>query len=863
MSGPVSSRCSWRAVPGLAAALRVARQERSAGESSEPRAGEKFITLERVSEGGDEPPCFLYLQCDPRGKEEILSLTVISQARNMEIYAKEEEYVGTSRGEVYLAASDSGNGTVTFYRKFLKMESPTPACKVKLLSHGGKERLLLRNITVELTASTVQCPRSFPPLGTSIDLGRVQTMMDCMGCKLSPGAQQLLSMVQHQQKQNLFPLGIQLQGLGCVCREGQLPGSGTAPRKGSSWTLPQADDFAALVSSVLEKQASGSSDLARTDLLPFLQNLCGQVNHMRIEERSAGHEPETRSEEHTMNLGCCELLMGPKVVWSLLSLLRFLWCLLPQTGFLHPDEFFQSAEVMAGDILHLQVFRPWEFLPSAPCRSVVFPFITSGISFWVIQSLQQLGILTNPPSSYVLLVLPRLSVTLASFLLDLCVYRVAQVWGAERWPALALLAGSYVTAVFYTRTWSNAVEGVLFALLLLLVSPAVAPGGSLATPVCSRAKQRCLLGVLLMAGFFNRPTFPAFALVPVLCWAGQGFRCGVLPMLKEWLWLLPSAAATAALFIVADSLYFAPAQQQNVSGLSFAARISQNAVFTPLNFLRYNLNSCHLAQHGAHPRLCHLLLNGMLLFGILHLSAVTAAMKACLHGLYQLAWVKRTQQMPPPSALLLFYFVPLALLSLFSHQEPRFLIPLILPLVLFSAAGRKTMQTKSAILCFNVCGALFFGVLHQGGLVPALSHLQQILHSESQQNTTSRITLLFSHTYMPPRFLLGIPQQNLLVDVVDLAGAEEQVLCRKLSELGHSSCCRESGRPALLKSESCRLLVITPGTVQPTIKKCGFPVERESSWFPHLSLEDPPRLASLYDDNWRDLLGLHILQVHN
>ncbi|XP_029466434.1 uncharacterized protein C10orf88 homolog isoform X2 [Rhinatrema bivittatum] len=221
----------------------------------------------------------------------------------MEIYAKEEEYVGTSRGEVYLAASDSGNGTVTFYRKFLKMESPTPACKVKLLSHGGKERLLLRNITVELTASTAQCPRSFPPLGTSIDLGRVQTMMDCMGCKLSPGAQQLLSMVQHQQKQNLFPLGIQLQGLGCVCREGQLPGSGTAPRKGSSWTLPQADDFAALVSSVLEKQASGSSDLARTDLLPFLQNLCGQVNHMRIEERSAGHEPETRSEEHTMNLG--------------------------------------------------------------------------------------------------------------------------------------------------------------------------------------------------------------------------------------------------------------------------------------------------------------------------------------------------------------------------------------------------------------------------------------------------------------------------------------------------------------------------------------------------------------------------------
>ncbi|PNI24241.1 PIGZ isoform 3 [Pan troglodytes] len=43
-----------------------------------------------------------------------------------------------------------------------------------------------------------------------------------------------------------------------------------------------------------------------------------------------------------------DLKMAVRVLWGGLSLLRVLWCLLPQTGYVHPDEFFQSPEVMAG-----------------------------------------------------------------------------------------------------------------------------------------------------------------------------------------------------------------------------------------------------------------------------------------------------------------------------------------------------------------------------------------------------------------------------------------------------------------------------------------------------------------------------------
>lgn len=43
-----------------------------------------------------------------------------------------------------------------------------------------------------------------------------------------------------------------------------------------------------------------------------------------------------------------DLKMALRVLWGSLGLLRLVWCLLPQTGYVHPDEFFQSPEVMAG-----------------------------------------------------------------------------------------------------------------------------------------------------------------------------------------------------------------------------------------------------------------------------------------------------------------------------------------------------------------------------------------------------------------------------------------------------------------------------------------------------------------------------------
>ena len=50
-----------------------------------------------------------------------------------------------------------------------------------------------------------------------------------------------------------------------------------------------------------------------------------------------------------------DMEMAARVLWGSLGLLRLFWCLLPQTGYVHPDEFFQSPEVMAGKAPHVRL----------------------------------------------------------------------------------------------------------------------------------------------------------------------------------------------------------------------------------------------------------------------------------------------------------------------------------------------------------------------------------------------------------------------------------------------------------------------------------------------------------------------------
>uniref|UniRef100_A0A2K5VWI9 Mannosyltransferase n=1 Tax=Macaca fascicularis TaxID=9541 RepID=A0A2K5VWI9_MACFA len=547
-----------------------------------------------------------------------------------------------------------------------------------------------------------------------------------------------------------------------------------------------------------------------------------------------------------------DLKMAVRVLWGGLGLLRVLWCLLPQTGYVHPDEFFQSPEVMAEDILGVQATRPWEFYPSSPCRTVVFPLLTSGSTFWLLRLWGELGPWPGLVSSYVLLVGPRLLLAALSFALDGVVYHLAPLLGADRWNALALLSGSYVTLVFYTRTFSNTIEGLLFAWLLVLVSPHVMWGPTCKEPVPGPWWHSWLLGGIVTAGFFNRPTFLAFAVVPLYLWGTRGAtNPGLKSLTREALVLLPGAALTAVVFVAMDSWYFS------------SSATSRTLVLTPVNFLHYNLNPQNLARHGTHVRLTHLAVNGFLLFGVLHAQALQAAwqqLQAGLQASLQMGLLRAlgawSLLSSPRSYLLLLYFMPLALLSAFSHQEARFLIPLLVPLVLLCSPQTQPVPWKGTVVLFNALGAFFFGCLHQGGLVPGLEYLEQVVHAPVLPSAPTHYTLLFTHTYMPPRHLLHLPGLGAPVEVVDMGGTEDWVLCQALKSFTRQPACQVAGGPWL-----CRVFVVTPGTTRGAVEKCSFPFKNETLVFPHLTLEDPPALSSLLSGAWRDHLSLHIVEL--
>ncbi|KFZ54791.1 GPI mannosyltransferase 4, partial [Podiceps cristatus] len=512
------------------------------------------------------------------------------------------------------------------------------------------------------------------------------------------------------------------------------------------------------------------------------------------------------------------------------------------------------------DILNLQVYYPWEFLSSSPCRTVVFPLMTSGVTYWLIKSLQQLDICSSCVNSYTLLVSPRLLFTVFSFILDYSVYRLAPFWEADPWKALVLLAGSYVTLVFYTRTFTNTLEGLLFALLMVLVSSRKSDG-SLAEPTGSP-----LIAIVTTAGFFNRPTFLAFALMPLLYWAALvvDSQKSIKTIVNRFLKLVLCACFTALVFITADTFYFTSVGLDSLYSIKESslfdvmAQLNEKVIVTPLNFLSYNLNPHNLALHGSHPRVTHFTVNGIMLFGILHILAICAGFKMLKKYILQLIRIKSRYHRSPGLSvrsegnpiLLLFYFVPLAFLSLFSHQEPRFLIPLILPLVLFSTSQNTAMKWKPIIIIFNVLGALLFGCLHQGGLIPCLFHLEQLLHSPESSNYPRHYTLLFAHTYMPPRSLLNIKKTDTHIEVIDMAGSEEAALCQTVGQRANDSTCHD-----------CRVFVIIPGTVRATLTNCGVSFNNETLIFPHLSMENPPQIPFLFSANWRSQLGLYILQA--
>uniref|UniRef100_A0A8D2CKD0 Protein associated with ABC transporters n=1 Tax=Sciurus vulgaris TaxID=55149 RepID=A0A8D2CKD0_SCIVU len=325
-----------------------------------PAPGQDLVRLSGTPDPRGGAPCFLDLSCDPERGEEVLALAILSSARNMEVYAG-EEYCGTGRGRRACCVGDGSEyEEIILCQKYLKLESSPQACKIKLLFFGEKQCVFISKIVYMRPTSANSSPSS-PALGSRIDLDKVQTIMESMGSKSSPGAQQLMNMVRFQQQRSCFLDQLQsvlgtagykhMAALQPSSTSGALdkssstpfpfrtgltsangtenvqtftdestrpPGAGRTPNRDACKTAPQnrsllENALKNAVSSFSPKKASDSS-LPSSELLPFLQNLCSRVNHLR-----GGHDAKWQENVSKPREGIVGVAMEEQPICSYLE----------------------------------------------------------------------------------------------------------------------------------------------------------------------------------------------------------------------------------------------------------------------------------------------------------------------------------------------------------------------------------------------------------------------------------------------------------------------------------------------------------------------------------------------------------------
>lgn len=496
-----------------------------------------------------------------------------------------------------------------------------------------------------------------------------------------------------------------------------------------------------------------------------------------------------------------------KFYWVLVAL-RFILTLIPQTGYIHPDEYFQFIEPISGDYFDIDVHKPWEFNSTFPIRTALIPKITVGVPYFILRTIfpyvsYYLGVSLKTP--YFLVIFPRILMCCLSFGSDYCLYKICCMYGQNYRVRLIIYGSSFVMLVYATRTFSNSVELLLLSVLLYYTSLCMAYSEKVviqsdyfsekydrANDAVDRVKyyklkaslpphslNHCFeIATITVVGIFNRPTFIAFALAPVFFWLQRGLgsrSVGFKDFHVRVITFIACGIPVALLLILVDSFYFGYLTMAEIGILKISIN---NFVVTPINFLKYNMNSKNLEQHGLHPYYLHFLVNVPLLYNVLGVIGLFSFCKMLYSGLRG-KWLDLPRIQSIVGLMTTSFISPILLLSIFPHQESRFIIPVILPLVFLYAPniGRvpgvdtvahmsknhqhcnspnpKQRTSKLQMIWFtcNILLTLFYGFVHQAGVLPLTSRIAAELKSKPE---LTHIHLYTSHTYSLPTALLHL-----------------------------------------------------------------------------------------------------------
>ena len=470
-----------------------------------------------------------------------------------------------------------------------------------------------------------------------------------------------------------------------------------------------------------------------------------------------------------------------------------------------------------GETFQLEATRTWEFNNTMPLRSYTVPFLYLKIPmtiFKVISMFSKQFFGFDFLSSYSLLVFPRIIMCIISFVNDYCVYKICTSYNLKSDIRLLALASSGVMLTFGIRTFSNTIEMALCSVLLTIVSECMILSNTViyqkeyledmydkAEKISDRVQyfkmrmslphhsySKCaILSTLCVIGIFNRPTFVLFGLPIIFHWMIRGFGSRSVSFLDfnlRMLFFILSGLPALLTIIIIDSLYYGYLSLSQIYIMDISI---ENFLVTPVNFIRYNINPENTAQHGEHPKWLHMLVNIPMLFNILGIIAIFS-----FGSMFYKFCKKEFQNLPQTQSFVSLMtsaiFVPVLLLSVFNHQEPRFLIPVTLPLIMLHApklitgvnitnflkesqwsivknvSSRVNITISGRFIIkvwysLNLIFTLFFGFLHQGGVIQLADYFSK---HHQMLPTSTQIHLVTSHVYRIPESLLILPHSSML-----------------------------------------------------------------------------------------------------
>lgn len=348
-----------------------------------------------------------------------------------------------------------------------------------------------------------------------------------------------------------------------------------------------------------------------------------------------------------------------------------------QPSYVHPDEHFQSVEILMKRIGGINGFFPWEFELNNAARSIVPLYIFYGPIIWICLNL-------NVRPLYVLYMLRLQNYVLFVITWKACIKVLAKS-RLRREIADVFMSTSYVLGAFISHTLSNSFETIMLLTVLALLES-----------VCKDSRKGIrgyfrfgLVGGLVALGIFNRITFLGFLFLP-----------GIFTIWRYYSTHLGSAMITSVCFAIFST------------GISWADSIlygSKGWIIAPLNNFLYNIKETNLALHGLHPRYTHVLVNIPQLIGPMF---------------FLLGSIHSISHLPVLSCI-----SGVTMLSILRHQEMRFILPVV-PIFILSVDMSRIYRFVSfkrffyVWLAFNLILAGILGVGHQRGVITSLNYLK-------------------------------------------------------------------------------------------------------------------------------------------